>query len=535
MPNYDRDQAIDDEREESLRKSLRFPFGAILTAVSPDTESGFFSHYGNSAQALTLTHPFISQKSWIRAMPEGGTNFVLQFRSDEAKPQIMTTVQRGARNKIASYKNGLSLYRPLLPGEIDMLSSGNAQIFMSRRPSIETYGGMIRRWADQDKMVAGDRAPIHHRQGLQYRSNTLGDEDRFGIVSRPKENEDGTFSSWEKRYPKVRGSFTAEHYQQLRNPGNEEPAILFRKQSGHVLNQKGFALAHSRSGNALRHVEEYFANDDTATTVEIDEAGNYALSLGTGAAFGYDLLIPSGGYNRVVDLDEKATIRGDLTYQIQKNAIYQIGETLRFNIGGLFELRSRGGGQTMQFSDVAGETKFALTTGGGHSFIMDDTSDTETINVIHSSGSRLTFDKVGSVKMNAGDGSNLYMNAATLTTSLTSGLGTYVSMGQDVRLVSPFQALILDGKTTAQLQSNLNILLNSPKLDVQCGSIALGALAAFSATLAEPLALLFDLHIHATPTGPSGPPLPPNTAALINANPATAFSSAFIKMKGNLV
>ena len=322
MPNYDQEAILEEDRDDALRKGLRFPFGAQLTAVSSETENGVFSHYGNKAQALSLTHPFISQRSWIRAMPEGGSNYVLQFRADEAKPQIMTGVQRGVREKISSYREGNNLYRPLLPGEIDMLSSGNAQIFLSRRPTIETYGGMIRRWADQDKMVAGDRAPIHHRQGLQYRSNTLGDEERFGVVSRPKENADGTFSSWERQYPQVRGAYTAEHYQQLKNPGNAEPEVLFRKQSGHVLNRRGFPISHSRTGNALRHVEEYFANDDTATTVEIDEAGNYALSLSTGAASGYNLSIPAGGYNRVVDLDEKATIRGDLTYQISSFSLF---------------------------------------------------------------------------------------------------------------------------------------------------------------------------------------------------------------------
>jgi len=533
MPNWDQEAVLDEDRDDAQRKALRFPFGAQLIAIASESESGVFSHYGNQAQVLSLTHPFISQRSWIRGMPEGGTNYVLQFRADEAKPQIITSVQRGVKKKIESYRQGNSLYRPLLPGEIDMLSSGVAQVFMSRRPTLDLYGGMVRRWADQDKMVAGDRAPIHLRQGLQYRSNALGDEERFGVVSRPKENEDGTFSSWEKNYPKVRGNFTAEHYQQLKNPSNAEPEVLFRKQSGHVLNQRGFPISHSRTGNALRHVEEYFDNEDDSTKIEIDEAGNYAVTLSPGAAVGFEFNSPSGGFGRVVGLDEKATIRGDMIYGIQKNAIFKIGESLRFSIGGLFEIASRGGGQRLQFSDIPGETMVALTTGGGHSMIFDDTKNKETINIIHSSGARNTMSKDGSVKINAGDGSNLFMNAANLTTSLTSGFGTYVSMGKDVRLVSPFQALILDGLTTAQLTSNVNILLKAPKVEISGGAIALGALAAYSATLAEPLALLFDAHIHATPTGPSGPPLPPNTAALFNATPATSFAALFVKVKGN--
>lgn len=535
MPNWDHAQSLEDDRNAEQRSALSMPFGAQLDAFSIETEAGLFSHQGNEAQKLTINHPFLSQGAWIRAIPEGGTNYIMQFRMDEAKPYLMGTVSRGATDKISNYRGSTSMYRPLYPGEIDIMSSGVGQIFMSRRPAIDVYGGTIRRWADQDKLVAADRAPLHLRQGLQYRSNTLGDEERFGIVSRPKENVDGTFSSWEKNYPKVRNEYAAEHYLQLRNPGNAEPDILFRKQSGHVLDLEGGPITHSKTGNALRHVEEYFANDDSNTLIEVDESGNYAVSLATDARFGYNLDIPSGGYFRNIELDENAFINKDMNYSIAGNTIYQIGGNLRFNAGGLFELASRSGGQRLQFSNEAGETKTALTTGGGHAFILDDTSGNETINLYHVKGSFFTIDKDGSVKCNGSDGSHIFLDTLSRTATMTSGSGTYLSMGPAVNLVSPNQAVLMNGTTTLQLQSNQNILATAPKLDIQCGSIALGAFASLSVALAEPLAVLFDSHFHATPVGPSGPPLPPNTAALFNANPLTSFASANVKIKGNLI
>jgi hypothetical protein len=92
----------------------------------------------------------------------------------------------------------------------------------------------------------------------------------------------------------------------------------------------------------------------------------------------------------------------------------------------------------------------------------------------------------------------------------------------------------LDGSDTLQVTSKKTVNLSAQNVTLAGGNVNLGNFAALSAVLAEPLAILFDTHFHAAPLGPTSPPLPPTTAALMNANPATSFASAYVKMRTNL-
>lgn len=533
MTNYLQDLVVEEDREYAQRKSLHAPFEVSLRAVSIDAEVGNFTHYGNRSSSLNILHPYVSINSWIRTQPEGGTNYVATYRSDQASPQLLASTQRGANLRVAAFRDGNNLYRPLYPGEMELCSSGTAQLFLSRRPIAELRGGLITRWADQDKLTSGDRAPLHHKQLLQNRSNEIVDEERIGIVSRPKDRGDGTFSTWEKCYPKIRGNYTAEYYLHMKNPANEAPKVLFRRHSGHVLDAKGIPIRQSRTQNPLRHIEQYFANDDSSTTSEIDEKGNWAVKLAAAAVEGYQLAIPSGSYIKTVELDETITVRRNHQHSITGSSTNQIGESLRYQIGGDYHLKMNKGQQEFMMSSVEDEEKTSFKT-KAHTINIDDTPGAEEISIIHKLGSQFSLDETGSVKMAAKGGANIFFDATTGAITATGGGGDWITIRKDEIVVTTGKSTIVLNDSAVQVTSEKSVLLQAPKVAVQGGAVELGNFASLAVALAEPLAILFDTHLHGTPLGPSSPPIPPFTAALNNANPLTSFASDSVKIKANL-
>ena len=531
MTNFIQDIIVEEDRRYEQYKSLLAPFETTLQAISIDTEIGNFTHYGNRSTNLNLIHPYVGTTSWVRAQPEGGTTYVAAFRSDQGAPQLLNTVQSESRKRIAGFKETNNLYRPLFSGEIELNSVGTSQLFLSRRPLGEFRGGLITRWADQDKLTSGDRAPLHHRQFLQNRSNDIVDESRTGIVSRPKDNA-GTFSTWERCYPKVRGNFAAEDYIHLQNPANQDPVVLFRRHTGHVLDAKGTPQRQTRTQNALRHIEEYFANDDTSTSMQIDEKGNMAVLLAEAASEGYELSIPTGNYIKTVEFDEINTIRRNAQHTVSGAFTHQIGGAVEVNIGGDYHMKMATGLQELKMSSVANEESTSFKT-KAHLITIDDTPGSEQISIKHKTGSTIDLDEKGAVKLTASDGTFLFLNPDEKAVTMSSSTGNWMTFRDDITMSTGAGTVTL-GEDNIQLTSGQDILFQGPKVAVQGGAIELGNFASLSIALAEPLAVLFDSHIHASPVGPTGPPLPPFTATVNNTNPVLSFASDSVKVKADL-
>jgi len=535
MPNWESLLVQSDDRERQQRKSLTQPFGMMVTSVSSDTEVAKFSYYGNRDRAIELSHPFMSSGAWIRGMPEAGATYVGVFRSDEANPQPTTTYMRNLSKRIDAYTKGQSIYRPIMPGEIDISSSGQGQAFFSRRPMFNLQAGMLTRYADQDALSIVDQAPLHHQRLLQNRSNEIGDETRLGIITRPAPSGSG-YSSWDVVYPKVAGGYAAEFLRHIKNPAKASPTVLAITQEGHVLNTAGVQVTQSRTGIPLRYAKRWYANSDAPTSVEVDEKGNYLLDLSTSATEGLEFNVPAGNFKRTIQLDEITTIAGNREDVVQKSANFVIGENLEINTRQNVRIRSELGGSDLIFDSTTGAEKVLLRTKSGHTLILDDTSGVETIYLIHKSGSQYVLDQTGSHKLVSKSGCVVFLDDEQGAVTVTSKTGSMVTVADSITISdkSGTQSITLDGSNTLQIVAKSNVVVNAPKVSVNAGSIDIGNLPILSAVLAEPLAALFDAHIHATPMGPSGPPLPPNTAALINLAPATAFKSSYVKIRGNI-
>lgn len=554
MPNWQQELVMNEERERGQRGALNQPFGMLVTSINSDTEECKFSYFGARDRLLTITHPFSSSGSWIRAMPEEGTTYVGQFRADEANPQVMSTVSREVIKRNDSFKKNQGLYRPLFPGEIEISSLGAGQLHFSRRPKTELHGGIVNRWADQDKLLSADRSPIHNKQFLQYKSNELGDEEKTGIVGRAKKLDgatavantqdpttaSGEFSTWEIAYPKVRDNFAAEHFINMKNPANESPVVLFNYQRGHVLDNAGVQITQEKTQIPLRYRSEYFANDDSSTIHEIDEKGNTYIQLATAAVEGYELDIPAGNYVKTVDLEQNVTIGGSHFLTVNQSSINMVGNedsggNYVLSVENDIDIQSRKGNGFMKFSSTEGANQFALQL-GNLIFMLDATEGAEQIFILHSTGTQFTIDKSGSLKTATSSGNSIFMDADEDTLTMTSADGSVVSLKDFITIADKSGAnlISMNGTDTIQISAKAKVNLNAQSVTIGGGSINFGTLAPLSVAIAEPLALLIDTHIHPTPLGPSGPALPPNTAAILNANPATSFKSEFVKIRTNL-
>jgi hypothetical protein len=530
MANWQQEEIASTEWEVQRRAAVNRPFGMLVQSVSSETEEGNFSFYGTSGRPVAVSHPFSSAGSWIRAIPEEGSVVLATYRADEARPHFVSYYQRNAKERISGYKGGTGLYRPLLPGEIEVSSAGWSQAYYSRRAKYNTYAGLVARNADQDKLAAVDRAPIHHRQLFRYKAGELGDEYRLGIVQRPK-------STWETFYPRQEGDeadperpYYAEEFLHVKNPAQEGPAILYTKQRGHVIDLEGLVINQTVTQQPLRSVEKYFATDDSSTDWEIDESGNVFIRTALAAAEGWELDIPSGNYKKTVELDEIVTIGQSRTIGIGQSSTMTVGDTYKANIGKTYQIINDAGSSTFLMVENGTMT---MATGKGHVLALDD--GTDTMFLIGAKGNQIHLDGRGSIKMASTGGNIVFLDDEKGAVTLISKDGTFITLKDTVTISDSSGKSTFSMKgDTIQFAAGAKVVVNASAVNLVSGTVTLGQNALLSSVLGEQLAILFDTHTHGTGTGPSTPPIPPNTAALVNASPATAFLSAKVKITANV-
>lgn len=199
----------------------------------------------------------------------------------------------------------------------------------------------------------------------------------------------------------------------------------------------------------------------------------------------------------------------------------------------------RGGAQII-IDETEGAKKISIMGAGddgspGEIFVLDDTTGAETISMFHKSGSQIQIDPKGSLIFASKDGSLLYFNTESGEATLIASTGAVITLGEAITIAHASGAqLITMDDSSIQINAKSNVILTAGDVTVNSGSVELGSNAAFGVCIGDTMSALFDAHIHATALGPSGPPLPPATAAMFNASPGTAITSAFIKLRTNL-
>lgn len=331
MANWEKILYEADRTEQQNKQGNDKPYGSYVDSVSGNTEKVVIRNWAAKGRELTVSHPFISSGSWIRALPEIGAQYLTTNRADLSEPQLFSTVSKGNEERIDSYNKKLGVYRNLTPGEIEISSRGLAQNFFGSKPYNSSRAGVLLRTMDQGSLSITDRAPIHQQKFLNAVAGTISDESRLGIVSRPK-------NSWFNFYPKINGKYLAEEYINLLNPAKENPAILFNSHRGHVIDLKGNEIKHKKTSLPLRLLQNYYALDDTYTSFEIDNAGNYSIYLAQAASEGYYLEVPNGNSRFKIKKDVDWTIEGSKTSIITGSESKDISGSKNLTIAKAFKI-----------------------------------------------------------------------------------------------------------------------------------------------------------------------------------------------------
>lgn len=191
-------------------------------------------------------------------------------------------------------------------------------------------------------------------------------------------------------------------------------------------------------------------------------------------------------------------------------------------------------------SEEQGKKQIKLVSAGdggeaGHIMIFDDATGKEGIYLIHKTGSQMQINAKGSITVVSNDGNLVYLNAEKGEVSLTSKDGTVVALGpKGVSLIDQSGKQMLTVGENIQITSAKEVILTASAVNINGGAITLGKNADKKVAIHESWAAIFDKHMHATAMGPSGPPLPPNTAALGDLNPSAPMGSLVVKVKGGM-
>lgn len=311
-------------------------FQGLIESSSGENQNAQLVYAGGSS-SIPLPMPFESTDSWIRSIPISGSTALVAYRRDTGEATFIRYLNDSPDKKIATYSSGGNVYKPLLPGEHEVHSSGYAQTYYGQRPVLEQRGGIIRSWLDQDRAECGQKAPIHTRQLHSHRTNDVGDEERFGVVRRPKKLNPAnaillgsTKSSNFYKYPypdfslpggvpaafsllaeavgaaselaasltgtfKIR-PFAKEYMRVIKNPLSPlPPPTLLDIREGQVFDDDGKQVTGD-SGAYLRAKYEYYTTIMDATKCEIDELGNVSWGLSIAATNGWNTSIPLGAW-----------------------------------------------------------------------------------------------------------------------------------------------------------------------------------------------------------------------------------------------
>lgn len=279
---------------------------AQITSVSGDTDS---MNLDIGVAPTQVAHPFTSGSSWIRAMPSNGTRVTVAYNAALGRYDFVSYAPTPdtASKQLDMYKSRKSLYRPLLEGEIEIVSSGGVTDFWGSRAVKTERAGAITRSLDSDKLESTTQAPTHIVRGHRFQSDRLGNESRFGVVKRPVSSAKEMYVLAVPSNP-VSDSyvFTYESLLMLSND-NDAPLLDFRE--GEVYGDVptpgvpfSLPVNSARTKLPLRSRKRYHSTvepmglkiADKFTAFEIDCLGNYDIMLADTALLGFALKVPSG-------------------------------------------------------------------------------------------------------------------------------------------------------------------------------------------------------------------------------------------------
>lgn len=158
-----------------------------------------------------------------------------------------------------------------------------------------------------------------------------------------------------------------------------------------------------------------------------------------------------------------------------------------------------------------------IKTATGHVLEFSDVAGKELIRLVHKDGAVVSLDEKGNVVVANKEGSLIYLNAEDGEASLVDQNGNSLGMNSaGVTLTNQ------DGTVVDLAGDTVQIIAKS--VAVRSETVSLGEGAVEPAILGTSFAMMYDAHIHPTPLGPSGPPLPVPMPLSAPTNPALSKS-----------
>jgi hypothetical protein len=177
-------------------------------------------------------------------------------------------------------------------------------------------------------MESGSHAALHRRKLHLHKSDTIGDEERFGVVSRPT-------SSIKEKYTKVNGQFAKEYMRVLLDGNGSELAEFYE---GNVVDKEGKEEKSKFTRAPLRLLHKLTNASGNATLWEVDQDGNVLLELPTDASEGIKVDVPGGKAKIVIDGELELEAAGN-TLKMSQNEIElkqgTTGPTVKLSSSGL--------------------------------------------------------------------------------------------------------------------------------------------------------------------------------------------------------
>lgn len=264
------------------------PYGVLVSSVNPFTEEVIY--IGPRGGSRTpISHPYVGPNSWVRIIPERATKAVLGTRAENGEPYLSGYISESASDRlIRSTENGQFYYRRMQEGEIELCSPGISELFLEKSGNLEIRGGAVSINLNNNNLEIASRSPTHSRSILGNKRQSIGDEERFGVVTRPSP-QDPT----QRRIIKVTDRespdevFAKEHLLVIKNLGN--PATLVDQRLGHVISDSGETIVSGITGNPLRKMSHFGTINNKKTKIEVDDEGSYTIQVPSGATKGYFL------------------------------------------------------------------------------------------------------------------------------------------------------------------------------------------------------------------------------------------------------
>jgi len=256
---------------QDANASIMLPVRGAVLAVNPDRDAVSVSlSQATGNTDLSIRHPYVGVNSWIRTIPEIGTELLMQPRGDTAGNIVTGYSFNSAANLIVETRKERALLRSLNPGEIELMSAGRAYMYLGDRGDIELRGGTIRLEMLQSELELASISPTYRRR-LHLNSNTkLAHEERFGIVKRKDTKNPNTVT----KYVRLLDLSFAVEYSRWLNAKTGD-TLLCSLQEGNVINENGLTVKHPTTTKDLR-LQYCLGHKDTTsiTTISVDEELN---------------------------------------------------------------------------------------------------------------------------------------------------------------------------------------------------------------------------------------------------------------------